>query len=81
MIEGALDFAIACVAVALVLTAWRLLAGPEATDRVLALDTLAKHNSSAYISLTEALRQDSIISSASARFKARGFSQTTCLPA
>lgn len=40
MIEGALNFAIACVVVALALTAWRLLAGPEATDRVLALDTL-----------------------------------------
>ena len=40
MIEAAVNFAIACVAVALLLTAWRLLAGPEATDRVLALDTL-----------------------------------------
>ncbi|MBC5784787.1 K+/H+ antiporter subunit F [Ramlibacter sp. USB13] len=40
MIAWALDFAIACVAIALALAGWRLLAGPEATDRVLALDTL-----------------------------------------
>lgn len=40
MIAWALDFAIACVSLALALPAWRLLAGPEMTDRVLALDTL-----------------------------------------
>lgn len=40
MIEGALFFATGCIAVAMLLTAWRLLRGPEATDRVLALDTL-----------------------------------------
>ena len=40
MINWALDFALAAVAVALVLTAWRLVRGPEPTDRVLALDTL-----------------------------------------
>ncbi len=37
----ALDFAILCVALALGLCAWRLLRGPEVTDRLLALDTLA----------------------------------------
>ncbi len=36
----ALDFAILAVAVALALCMWRLLRGPEVTDRVLALDTL-----------------------------------------
>lgn len=40
MIEGALLFAGGCIAVALLLTGWRLLRGPEHTDRVLALDTL-----------------------------------------
>ncbi|MEJ7929684.1 K+/H+ antiporter subunit F [Ramlibacter sp. AN1015] len=40
MIGWALDFALAAVALAVVLTAWRLLVGPETTDRVLALDTL-----------------------------------------
>lgn len=40
MIDWALNFAFAAVALALALTAWRLLRGPHATDRVLALDTL-----------------------------------------
>ena len=40
MIGWALDFALAAVAVAMALTGWRLVAGPEPTDRVLALDTL-----------------------------------------
>lgn len=40
MIQGALLFAAGCIAIALGLTCWRLLRGPEPTDRVLALDTL-----------------------------------------
>jgi multicomponent K+:H+ antiporter subunit F len=40
MMQWALTFALAAVALALGLTAWRLLAGPDAPDRVLALDTL-----------------------------------------
>lgn len=36
----ALNFALAAVSVAMLLCAWRLLRGPETTDRVLALDTL-----------------------------------------
>jgi multicomponent K+:H+ antiporter subunit F len=40
MIAWALDFAIVAVGLALALTAWRLVAGPANTDRVLALDTL-----------------------------------------
>ena len=35
-----LDFATAAVGLALLLCVWRLLRGPEATDRVLALDTM-----------------------------------------
>ena len=40
MIDLALDLAFGCIGVALVLCTWRLVRGPEATDRVLALDTL-----------------------------------------
>ena len=40
MIQLALNFAFLAVALALALTAWRLLRGPDASDRVLALDTL-----------------------------------------
>ena len=35
-----LDFALGAVALAMLLCAWRLLRGPEVTDRLLALDTL-----------------------------------------
>jgi multicomponent K+:H+ antiporter subunit F len=40
IIGWAIDFAFACVALALLLAAGRLLRGPDAVDRVLALDTL-----------------------------------------
>jgi multicomponent K+:H+ antiporter subunit F len=41
MIVGyALDFATAAVGLSLLLCVWRLAKGPEATDRVLALDTM-----------------------------------------
>ena len=40
IIEWALNFALLAVGFGLVLCAWRLLRGPEATDRVLALDTM-----------------------------------------
>ena len=40
MIEWALHFAFGAVTLSLALTGWRLLKGPEAPDRVLALDTL-----------------------------------------
>lgn len=36
----ALNFALGAVSLAMLLCAWRVLRGPEATDRVLALDTL-----------------------------------------
>jgi multicomponent K+:H+ antiporter subunit F len=39
-VDLALDFALGAVAVAMLLCAWRLLRGPETTDRLLALDTL-----------------------------------------
>jgi len=40
LIGPALDFATATVGLALLLCSWRLLRGPTAPDRVLALDTL-----------------------------------------
>lgn len=40
LLAWALNFATAAVGLALLLTGWRLLKGPELTDRVLALDTL-----------------------------------------
>lgn len=41
IIDWALDFALACVVLAMVLCGWRLLRGPDLPDRILALDTLA----------------------------------------
>ena len=40
VLAWALNFAFGAVSLALVLCTWRLLRGPEATDRVLALDTM-----------------------------------------
>lgn len=40
LIDAALNFALLAVALAMLLCAWRLLRGPETTDRLLALDTL-----------------------------------------
>jgi multicomponent K+:H+ antiporter subunit F len=40
LIDAALTFALLAVALAMLLCAWRLLRGPETTDRLLALDTL-----------------------------------------
>lgn len=40
MIGWALDIAIGAVTLAYLLAGWRLLRGPEVTDRVLAIDTL-----------------------------------------
>lgn len=40
LLAWALNFAFGAVGLSLVLCSWRLLRGPEATDRVLALDTM-----------------------------------------
>lgn len=40
MLLWAVDFAIVTISLAVALCMWRLLRGPEITDRVLALDTL-----------------------------------------
>lgn len=40
LLEFSLNVGVVVVAVAVLLCAWRLLVGPEITDRILALDTL-----------------------------------------
>jgi multicomponent K+:H+ antiporter subunit F len=40
MIEAALAFAMGCYGLALLGTLWRLVRGPDAVDRILALDTM-----------------------------------------
>ena len=40
IVEWALNFAFACIGLALLACGWRLWRGPEAADRILALDTL-----------------------------------------
>jgi multicomponent K+:H+ antiporter subunit F len=40
MLTTAIAFAFLCIGAALVIGAWRVLAGPDLPDRVLALDTL-----------------------------------------
>ena len=40
IVQLAMDFALVAVSLAILLCLWRLLYGPERTDRVLALDTL-----------------------------------------
>lgn len=40
MMDTALLFGIACIGLAMALNVYRLIAGPDATDRVVALDTL-----------------------------------------
>ena len=40
MIDMAVTVAVILLGVALLLNAWRLFVGPDATDRILALDTL-----------------------------------------
>ena len=40
MIEAALYFAFACYGIALLIDLWRIARGPDAADRILALDTM-----------------------------------------
>ena len=40
IIEWALNFALGAVALAMLLSGWRLLHGPDSCDRILAIDTL-----------------------------------------
>jgi multicomponent K+:H+ antiporter subunit F len=40
VIDAALTFAIGCYGVGLLITLWRIVRGPDAVDRILALDTM-----------------------------------------
>lgn len=40
MIAAAITFAMIAIAVSVLLNVWRLIVGPDATDRILALDTM-----------------------------------------
>ena len=40
MIEVAITFAASCYGIALALNLWRIVTGPDAADRILALDTM-----------------------------------------
>ncbi|RZT93648.1 K+/H+ antiporter subunit F [Rivibacter subsaxonicus] len=64
MIEWALGFAMVCVTLALLLGGWRLLRGPDATDRVLALDTLYINVVALVILLGVRLRSDLLFEAA-----------------
>lgn len=64
MLAWALNFAFVCVALAMALCAWRLLRGPEATDRLLALDTLYINAAAVAILLGMKLRTDLLFEAA-----------------
>lgn len=64
MIERALDLCFGAVALALALTGWRLLRGPQLPDRVLALDTLYVNVIALVIVLGLRLRSDLLFEAA-----------------
>jgi multicomponent K+:H+ antiporter subunit F len=78
MIDLALDFAFACVGLALVLCTWRLVKGPEAADRVLALDTLYV-NVVALVVLLGLRLQTSLLFEAALLIALLGFAGTVAL--
>jgi multicomponent K+:H+ antiporter subunit F len=64
MIDWALNLAFAAAAFAIALTGWRLLRGPHAADRVLALDTLYINLVALVILLGLRLRSDLLFEAA-----------------
>lgn len=64
MMDWALTFALGAVVLAMALTAWRLLAGPTPTDRVLAVDTLYVNTVALVILLGLQLRSDLLFEAA-----------------
>jgi multicomponent K+:H+ antiporter subunit F len=56
VLAWALDFTLLCVAASMALVGWRLLRGPETTDRLLAFDTL--YVSAAALAVLLGLRWD-----------------------
>lgn len=78
MIEWALNFALAAVGLATLLCGWRLLRGPSAIDRVLALDTLYI-NVVALVILLGIQRQTSLLFEAALIVAMLGFVSTVAL--
>lgn len=78
MIEWALQFALAAAGLAIVLCGWRLLRGPSAIDRVLALDTLAI-NVVALVILLGIQRRTSLLFEAALIVAMLGFVSTVAL--
>ena len=64
MIAWALNLCFAAIAVAFLVTGWRVLRGPEPTDRVLALDTLYIHSIALVVLLGIRLESDLLFEAA-----------------
>lgn len=64
ILAWALNFAFAAVVLAMLLCAWRLLRGPETTDRLLALDTLYINAVALVILMGMKLRSDLLFEAA-----------------
>lgn len=78
ILAWALHFALLAVTAAMVLCAWRLLRGPETTDRVLALDTLSI-NAVALVVLLGILWRTSMLFEAALIVAMLGFVSTVAL--
>lgn len=74
----ALDIAIAAVAVAMLLCAWRLLRGPQLVDRILAVDTVYI-NAVALVVLLGIRLQTSLLFEAALIMAMLGFASTVAL--
>ncbi|MDP1535370.1 MAG: K+/H+ antiporter subunit F [Rubrivivax sp.] len=64
MIDWALDFVFAAIALSMLICGWRLLRGPEMPDRLLALDTLYINIVALVIVLGMRWRTDSLFEAA-----------------
>jgi multicomponent K+:H+ antiporter subunit F len=78
MIDMALEFALGCNVLSLLLVTWRLLRGPDAVDRVLALDTLYV-NVVALVVLLGLRRDTSLLFEAALLIALLGFVSTAAL--
>jgi len=75
MIAYALIFAFACYGLALLMNLWRVMTGPELSDRILALDTMVI-NTIALLILYGILRGTAVYFEASMLFAMVGFIST-----
>ena len=78
MLSVALHAALAMVVVAMALTLFRLVRGPQAADRILALDTLSI-NAIALLLLAGMLLQDAMLFEAALLIAMTGFVSTAAL--